>query len=126
MIARVGANAGFVHVADGEYDVSDNMLVVDLKDGVSLKYIYYQLSSMNSHQYAKGGGQTLMAAGKIKKLKITVPTLEKQLEVVSILDRLDDLCNDLTSGLPAEVEAHRKQYEYYRDKLLTFRDIYRG
>lgn len=40
--------------------------------------------------------------------------------IVSILDRFDAICNDLTSGLPAEIEARQKQYEYYRDKLLTF------
>ena len=121
LIARVGANAGFVHIANGEYDVSDNTLIVDLKDRVSLKYIYYQLSSMNLHQYAKGGGQPLITAGQIKELKIVIPTLEKQLEVVSILDHFDALCNDLTSGLPAEIEARKKQYEYYRDKLLSFK-----
>ena len=126
LIARVGANAGFVHIANGEYDVSDNTLIVDLKDGVSLKYIYYQLASMNLHQYAKGGGQPLVTAGQIKELKIAIPTLEKQLEIVFILDRFDVLCNDLTSGLPAEIEARQKQYEYYRDKLLTFQPLEKG
>lgn len=46
--------------------------------------------------------------------------MEEQRHIVSILDRFDTLCNNLTSGLPAEIEARRKQYEYYRDKLLTF------
>ena len=46
--------------------------------------------------------------------------IERQQRIVEILDRFDTLCNDLTSGLPAEIEARRKQYEYYRDKLLTF------
>ena len=123
MIARVGANAGFVQIAIGNYDVSDNTLIVDLKDGISLKFVYYQLSCMNLHQYAKGGGQPLITAGQIKHLEICVPTLEKQLEVVSILDRFDALCNDLTSGLPAEIEARKKQYEYYRDKLLDFKEL---
>lgn len=122
LIARVGANAGFVHIANGVYDVSDNTLIVDLKDGVSLKYIYYKLSSMNLHQYAKGGGQPLVTAGQIKELKITIPTLERQLEIVSILDRFDVLCNDLVSRLLAEIEARQKRYEYYRDKLLTFKE----
>lgn len=122
LIARVGANAGFVHIANGEYDVSDNTLIVDLKDGVSLKYIYYQLLSMNLHQYAKGGGQPLVTAGQIKELKIIIPSLEKQLEIVSILDRFDALYNDLTSGLLAEIAARQKQYEYYRDKLLSFKE----
>ena len=61
LIARVGANAGYVHIADGDYDVSDNTLIVDLQSDVSLKYIYYQLSSMNLHQYAKGGWQPLLS-----------------------------------------------------------------
>jgi type I restriction enzyme S subunit len=56
----------------------------------------------------------------VAKYKIPVPSLEMQKRIVTILDRFDALCNDLTIGLPAEIEARRKQYEYYRDKLLTF------
>ncbi len=51
---------------------------------------------------------------------IVVPTLAEQERIVSILDRFDKLCNDISDGLPAEIEARRKQYEYYRDKLLKF------
>ena len=54
---------------------------------------------------------------------IPVPPMCIQEEIVSILDRFDKLCNDLSEGLPAEIEARRKQYEYYRDKLLTFREL---
>ena len=54
-----------------------------------------------------------------KKIKIPIPSLEEQTRIISILNRFDALCNDLTSGLPAEIEARQKQYEYYRDKLLT-------
>lgn len=53
---------------------------------------------------------------------VPVPPLEEQKRIVAILDRFDALCNDLTSGLPAEIEARKKQYEYYRDKLLTFKE----
>ena len=52
---------------------------------------------------------------------IPVPPLEEQERIVSILDRFDKLCNDISEGLPAEIEARQKQYEYYRDKLLTFK-----
>ena len=48
--------------------------------------------------------------------------MEKQEKAVRILDQFDRLCNDLSSGLPAEIEARQKQYEYYRDKLLTFKE----
>ena len=51
---------------------------------------------------------------------MTIPSLEEQMRIVSILDRFDALCNDLSGGLPAEIEARQRQYEYYRDKLLTF------
>ena len=59
----------------------------------------------------------------IGKIFILLPPLDAQERIVSILDRFDALCNDLTSGLPAEIEARKKQYEYYRDKLLTFQAV---
>ncbi len=61
--------------------------------------------------------------GELKKMKIPVPSIETQTKIVDVLDRFDALCNDLTSGLPAEIEARKKQYEYYRDKLLTFKPL---
>ena len=123
LIARVGANAGYVHLANGDYDVSDNTLIVDLKDTVFLKYIYYQLSSMNLHQYAKGGGQPLVTAGQMKELLIPVPPIDEQLKIVSVLDKFESICSDISEGLPAEINARQKQYEYYRDKLLTFKEL---
>lgn len=57
----------------------------------------------------------------LSKVKIMIPPIEEQNRIVSILDRFDTLTNDLTSGLPAEMEKRRQQYEFYRDKLLTFK-----
>lgn len=54
------------------------------------------------------------------KFEFVIPSIEEQNRIVSILDRFDTLCNDISSGLPAEIEARQKQYEYYRDKLLSF------
>ena len=57
------------------------------------------------------------------KFEFVIPSIEEQNRIVSILDRFDILCNDIASGLPAEIEARQKQYEYYRDKLLTFKQL---
>ena len=66
------------------------------------------------------GGQPQFNTGAIGRIVIPIPPLETQAKIVSILDRFDALCHDLTHGLPAEIAARKKQYEYYRDKLLTF------
>ena len=59
---------------------------------------------------------------ELKKIKIPVPALDIQKRMVELLDHFDAICTDLTSGLPAEIQARQKQYEYYRDKLLTFNE----
>ena len=57
------------------------------------------------------------------KLRIPIPPIEEQRRIIALLDRFDMLCNDLSNGLPAEIETRQKQYEYYRDKLLTFKEL---
>ena len=57
---------------------------------------------------------------KLGDITIMLPSIEEQNRIVAILDRFDSLCNDISVGLPAEIEARQKQYEYYRDKLLSF------
>ena len=60
---------------------------------------------------------------KIRKFVLPIPPIEEQERIVAILDRFDALCNDISIGLPAEIEARKKQYEYYRDKLLSFEEV---
>ncbi len=55
-----------------------------------------------------------------EKLRIPIPPIDEQRRIVTILDHFSTLCTDLSSGLPAEIEARQKQYEYYRDNLLSF------
>lgn len=86
---------------------------------VNTKYLYYCLQGK---QYSSPtGGIPQLTAPELEKVSIPVPPLEVQRQIVQILDRFDALCNDLIQGLPAEIEARRKQYEYYRDQLLTFK-----
>jgi type I restriction enzyme S subunit len=72
---------------------------------------------------AKSGSQPFVSYEILKKPRVLIPPLEEQKRIVAILDRFDALCNDLTTGLPAEIEARQKQYEYYRDKLLSFKEV---
>lgn len=81
-----------------------------------LKYWY----SIVRWPVSKGGTIGRLYGKDIKKVLIPVPSLEVQERIVSILDRFDALTTSLADGLPAEIEARRKQYEYYRDKLLDF------
>ena len=60
---------------------------------------------------------------KFEDFVIPLPPLQEQERIVSILDKFDKLCNDISEGLPAEIEARKKQYEYYRDKLLNFEEF---
>ncbi len=60
-------------------------------------------------------------AGKMSFVKVPYPPVEEQERIVDILDKFEALCNDISDGLPAEISARQKQYEYYRDKLLTFK-----
>lgn len=73
-------------------------------------------------QKASSGTVQNLNADIVKSIELPIPPLQEQKRIVAILDRFDALCNDLTSGLPAEIEARKKQYEYYRDKLLTFKE----
>lgn len=120
LVARVGANAGYVHTADGKYDVSDNTLMIKLGSSVHQRYMFHVLTAAKLNQYAKGGGQPLITAGQLKAFQIPVPPIEVQERIVEVLDNFDALCSDLGIGLPAELEARRKQYTYYRDCLLDF------
>jgi type I restriction enzyme S subunit len=81
---------------------------------------------MKPWSISTGGTIARLYNDNISKAKIPVPPLDEQERIVAILDRFDALCNDLTSGIPAEIEARQKQYEYYRDKLLSFNEMMEG
>ena len=83
-------------------------------------YVEIYLNSIDLSPYISGGAQPKLNQQNLYKIPIPLPSYQKQKEIVTILDRFVTLCSDLSSGLPAEIEARQKQYEYYRDKLLTF------
>lgn len=79
-------------------------------------YYYYQIVEWN----VEGGTIKRLYNNNLAKTKIAVPSLSEQERIVAILDKFEVLVNDLSQGLPAEVAAVQEQYEYYRNKLLSF------
>ena len=91
--------------------------VLDVKFAFYYFHVFAEWCKKNANQ---SGGMPIITTGKLKIFSFPIPPLETQAKIVSILDRFDTLCHDLTQGLPAEIAARKKQYEYYREKLLTF------
>ena len=86
------------------------------------KYVEIYLNSIDLSKYISGGAQPKLNQDNLNRIPIPVPSDDEVKRIVGVLTKFDTLCNDLTSGLPAEIEARQKQYEYYRDKLLTFKE----
>lgn len=89
-------------------------------------YLYHMLRSSAIQRYWRTKVNTSsvsnLNADLVKATPVPLLPLEEQERIVAILDEFDALINDITQGLPAEIEARRKQYAYYRDKLLTFKE----
>ena len=80
------------------------------------------LNSINLAPFVAGGAQPKLNQANLNKILIPVPPLESQRKLVRTFDALEAIVSDMTLGLPAELNARRKQYEYYRDKLLSFEE----
>lgn len=117
--------AGEIGFCNKKFWAADDCLIfIDTKN-VNNKFIYYSLLVRKNILLANVRKASIPRLSRIvvENLIIPVPPLEVQQRIVDILDRFDALCNDITSGLPAEIKARQKQYEYYRDKLLTFKEL---
>ena len=122
-----GVGVGKVfHFVEGKYALHQRAYRIRITDSriLSKFFFYYMKANFLSYitKNAVHASVTSIRRHVLDNYLIPVPPLAEQARIVSILDRVDALCNDLTSGLPAEIEARKKQYEYYRDKLLTFKE----
>ena len=109
----------------GNEDLAVSGHTAIIHPSINSKYLaYYFQTTMffkQKRKLAHGTKVIEVTPDKLNDIIIPVPPLEEQERIVSILDRFDKLCNDISEGLPAEIEARQKQYEYYRDKLLIFK-----
>ena len=108
------------NIKEGVYSIKPNLQFLEPK---YLRYILMSQKVRESYMKKVAGGTVKSIPMKEMRLvQIPLPTLQKQQDLVDVIGRFDKLCNDISEGLPAEIEARQKQYEYYRDKLLTFKE----
>ena len=125
IVAISGATAGRSAINKIPLTTNQHCLNLEVDPEMALyRYVYYCICAKQEELLAKKeGARGDLNSTRILSLQIDLPSIEKQKRIVSILDRFDAICNDLTSGLPAEIEARQKQYEYYRDMLLSFKEL---
>ena len=107
----------------GKTWVNNHAHILEFDNYYTRRYVEFYLNSIDLTPYISGGAQPKLNQKNLNSIKIPLPVLQEQQRIVGVLDRFDSLCNDISSGLPAEIEARQKQYEYYRDKLLSFKEL---
>lgn len=127
LIAMVGATIGKIAFLNFEAATNQNVAALYPKNEKVLDkyYLFYACQILFPQFIALTSGGKLAIANLsfIRELQIPIPPLATQERIVEILDKFDALTTDITQGLPAEIEARRKQYEYYRNKLLDFKEL---
>ncbi|GAA9234303.1 restriction endonuclease subunit S [Helicobacter pylori] len=124
-IAQYGT-AGFVNWQNQKFWANDVCFSVIPKETLINRYLYYVLTNMQNYLYSISNRSAIpysISSNNIMQITIPIPPLEVQQEIVKILDQFLALTTDLLAGIPAEIEARKKQYEYYREKLLTFKPL---
>ncbi len=124
-IAQYGT-AGFVNWQNQKFWANDVCFSVIPKETLINRYLYYVLTNMQNYLYSISNRSAIpysISSNNIMQITIPIPPLEIQQEIVKILDQFSALTTDLLAGIPAEIKARKKQYEYYREKLLTFKPL---
>ena len=125
VISRVGSYGNVALIPNADVCLGQNTAIIHPK--INNKYLYHFLSSSYAKQYIErntnGAGYKNLSLKSIRDIPVLVPSLEAQERIANILDKFDKLINDITEGLPAEIQMRRQQYEYYRDKLLSFEKV---
>ena len=122
IVAMYGATAAKVGIAKIPLTTNQACCNIEVDEDIAnYRYVYHWLTYNYEALKSMGqGSQSNINAGVIKSFKIPVPSLEIQSRIVQVLDNFDTVCHDLHIGLPKEIELRLKQYEYFREKLLTF------
>lgn len=112
-------------IGEDEIAVSGHTAIIHHEQNPKFLVYYFHTQDFikRKKKLAHGTKVIEVTPDKLNDIIVPLPSREEQERIVSVLDRFDFLCNDLSNGIPAEIEARQKQYEYYRDKLLTFEEL---
>ena len=120
-----GMNAGTVFYRKGKFNCTNVCGTLKLKkefeNQIIVKFIAYLLNT-KTHKYVIKAANPKLMNKEMKKIKIPIPPLNFQKEIVKILDKFNSLIKDISIGLPAEINARKKQYKHYLEKLLFFKE----
>ena len=114
--------AGEICYSKVAFWAADDCFCFDYNDCINSRYLYYSLQKQQAliSSQVRRAGVPRLSRSVLENIIIALPPIKEQNRIVEILDRFDKLCNDISEGLPAEIEARQKQYEFYRDKILKF------
>ena len=107
----------------GKAWVNNHAHVLEFESYAERRFVEFYLNSIDLAPYVSGAAQPKLNKANLNRIPVPDVTIEEKQRIVALLDRFDALVNDLNVGLPAELKARRTQYEYYRDKLLTFKEL---
>lgn len=115
-------NSPVLNWVSGKFWVNNHAHILKEKSNTTnLRFVFFYLQTCDVSSIVRGVPPKINQQN-LKTIQIPLPPLSVQEEIVELLDKFDTLTNDLTSGIPAEIEARKKQYEYYREQLLSFRE----
>lgn len=123
LIPRKGSLGNVLYV-DVPFWTVDTMFYTEVDHAQVLpKFLYYFLLTIGLGNMNQAGGVPSQTQSVLNEMLIPVPPLQAQHKIVAVLEIFDALVSDLSFGLPAELRSRRQQYEYYRDRLLTFKEL---
>lgn len=125
LVSGNGSQVGHINYYYGKFNAYQRTYVISDFNDINVQFLLHYLKGyLREYIFANSrkGSVPYITMPMIESFLIPIPPIKEQERIVSILDKFDALVNDISIGLPAEIEARRKQYEYYREKLLSFKE----
>ena len=128
IITSGDGNVGKIfHYVEGKYALHQRAYRIHVtSDALHPRFLFHYMKSSFENYIKKNAVHSSVSSIRrpmLERYPVPIVPLQKQRKIIEILDRFETLCEDLYTGIPAEIEARHKQYEYYRDKLLSFEEI---